>query len=85
MNRQYVHATRHTLAGHYKPSSFHVVLTPTRVPNTYRTLCGRTLTGDVMDALPAARSCESCLRIVARQDDKLPEDDGSTAPVEMLP
>lgn len=36
-----------------------------------RTLCGRKASGDaeVVDTLPAGKSCESCLRIVARRAD----------------
>jgi len=33
------------------------------------TLCGRQANGDIVDTLPAEKSCETCLRIVARQDD----------------
>ena len=51
--------------------SWHVVLTPTRMFDTYRTLCGRTVTTrDTRDELPAARSCESCLRINERRGDE---------------
>lgn len=50
--------------------SWHVVRTPTRMFDTYRTLCGRTaVTKDVRDVLPAGKSCENCLRIVKRRDD----------------
>lgn len=49
--------------------SWHVVLTPTRMFDTYRTLCGRTVvTKDTRDELPAERSCESCLRINERRN-----------------
>lgn len=68
--------------------SWHVVRTPTRMFDTYITLCGRTITTrDTMNELPQARSCETCLRIEARRDDRadaLPEDDGSTQP-ELVP
>lgn len=51
--------------------SWHAVLTPTRVPETYRTRCGRTVrNAETSDDLPAGKSCETCLRIVARQADK---------------
>jgi hypothetical protein len=50
--------------------SWHGVLTPTRVPNSYRTLCGRTAHGTPADDLPAGKSCESCLRIIARKADQ---------------
>jgi hypothetical protein len=33
------------------------------------TLCGRISSGEVRDELPAERSCETCLRIVARRAD----------------
>lgn len=40
-------------------------------PDGTRTLCGRSLNrteaGNLRDELPAEKSCESCLRIVARQ------------------
>lgn len=50
--------------------SWHAVLTPTRMFDTYRTVCGRRVTTtDVRDDLPAERSCEVCLRIVARKND----------------
>ena len=48
--------------------SWHVVLTHTRGFDTYRTLCGRTVvTKDTRDELPAEKSCETCLRSVARR------------------
>jgi hypothetical protein len=50
--------------------SWHAVLTPTRVPNRYRTLCGRTAEGQAFHTLPVAKSCETCLRLIARQADK---------------
>lgn len=36
-----------------------------------RTLCGRTVPADAeyLDTLPAAKSCETCLRGVARRED----------------
>lgn len=49
--------------------SWHAVLTPTRLPSTYKTLCGRRGSGDTVTGLPAGKSCESCLRIVARRAD----------------
>lgn len=50
--------------------SWHAVRTPTRMFNTYVTLCGRRATASLTaDELPAGKSCEVCLRIVARQDD----------------
>jgi len=57
--------------------SWHVVLTPTRMFDTYRTLCGRTATGQTVTILPAGKSCETCARIALRAADR-PEDDGST-------
>jgi len=37
---------------------------------TGRTLCGRVVTNaGVVDTLPAEKSCETCLRIVARKAD----------------
>lgn len=35
-----------------------------------RTLCGRTAYADPVDALPAGKSCETCLRIYSRQADQ---------------
>lgn len=44
--------------------SWHIVLTPTRAINTYRTLCGRNALGPDTDDRPGSeRTCESCLRI----------------------
>lgn len=40
-----------------------------RVMNVYRTYCGRYVAGETVDDLPSERSCESCLRIVARLND----------------
>ena len=49
--------------------SWHIVLTHTRAFDTYRTLCGRTVTTtDTRDDLPGdEKSCESCLRHVVRE------------------
>lgn len=63
---------------------WHTILTPTRVPNRYVTLCGRTAWGPTADVLPAGKACGSCDKIVVRQEDQ-PEDDGSTQPVETVP
>ncbi len=52
--------------------SWHAVATPTRVPGRSRTLCGRNAFGTPVDELPAGKSCESCLRIVARRADTSP-------------
>ena len=49
--------------------SWHVVLTPTRAINGYRTLCGRNASGPTVNKLPAGRSCETCLRIATRRSD----------------
>ena len=52
--------------------SWHVVrfVNPTR-EDAYATMCGRHVSADadVVDTLPAGKSCESCLRLVARQTD----------------
>lgn len=50
--------------------SWHIVRTPTRMFDTYRTRCGRTVvTKDVRSEFPQdEKSCESCLRIQARDD-----------------
>lgn len=50
--------------------SWHAVLTPTRVSGRYRTMCGRTAFAEPVDDLPAGKSCETCLRIVARKADQ---------------
>ena len=49
--------------------SWHAVRNMTRVPGRVVTVCGRSVTGDLIDALPAGKSCESCLRILARSAD----------------
>jgi hypothetical protein len=51
--------------------SFHALSDYQGIP---RTLCGRSPSrdSDVYDRLPAGRSCESCLRIVARKTDNDP-------------
>ena len=40
-----------------------------RWPSDALAFCGRHLIGSAVDALPAERSCESCLRIIARKAD----------------
>lgn len=51
--------------------SWHAVRTPTRAVDTYITRCGRTVqTQETSDTLPEGKSCETCLRIVARENDK---------------
>lgn len=47
----------------------------------WRTVCGRPAPDDsaVSDELPAGRSCELCLRSIARQDDKV----GTWTPAEV--
>jgi hypothetical protein len=50
--------------------SWHAVDTPTRMFDTYKTVCGRRVaTTDVRDNLPAGKSCETCLRTVGRRAD----------------
>lgn len=50
--------------------SWHLVRTPTRMFDTYITLCGRMVTTtDTRHELPAERSCETCLRIQTRRTD----------------
>lgn len=39
------------------------------LPPWQLTYCGRETRGTVLDDLPAERSCESCLRIIARKAD----------------
>lgn len=53
-----------------KVRSWHAV-EPTADPDgRIKTRCGRWVTGEVVDDLPAEKSCESCLRIVARLQDR---------------
>jgi len=50
--------------------SWHAVrLLSDRVGRTW-TLCGRSTESTIVDRLPAGRSCESCLRILARAEDR---------------
>jgi hypothetical protein len=57
--------------------SWHVVLTPTRMFDTYRTRCGRTVvTKDTRDDLPMGeRSCETCLRLAVRAEESPANDE----------
>lgn len=50
-----------------KIRSWHVIRTWTRVPGRAITLCGRTATGESADSFGNERSCETCLRIQAKQ------------------
>jgi hypothetical protein len=44
--------------------SWHVVKTPTRVPNRYVTRCGRSAFGPDLDERPGNEAtCETCLRL----------------------
>ena len=54
-----------------KIRSWHAVQFVGRGGQLYRTYCGRwsALGAEVVDDLPAEKSCETCLRIVARQQD----------------
>jgi len=48
--------------------SWHEVRTPTRVPNTYITLCGRQASGETRDVFPGdEKTCESCYRVATRR------------------
>lgn len=50
--------------------SWHAIATPTRMFDTYKTLCGRRATStDIRDELPSEKTCESCLRIYTRKAD----------------
>ena len=40
-----------------------------RILSLYKTYCGRYTLAEAVDDLPAERSCESCLRLVARLAD----------------
>lgn len=49
-----------------KVRSWHVLDTPTRMPDVYVTRCGRRAQGPVLDERPGnERTCETCLRIVS--------------------
>jgi len=53
--------------------SWHVAKFHTRAINGWKTLCGRYIeTTDTMDELPAAKSCEVCLRLATRQVEVVP-------------
>lgn len=62
--------------------SWHVVrLFSDRVGRTYA-LCGRLkLNAVIVDTLPAEKSCETCLRLLARRIDKQPEPESDEVPV----
>jgi hypothetical protein len=49
--------------------SWHAIRNWSRVPGRAITLCGRAATGETSDTLPEGKSCENCLRIVARKAD----------------
>ena len=54
-----------------KISSWHRILTPTRMFDTYRTRCGRTVVGTPVQDLPLGeKSSETCLRLVAADADR---------------
>lgn len=47
--------------------AWHAVKTPTRMPSTYVTRCGRTATGPTLDIRPGREaSCETCLRLLTK-------------------
>ena len=49
-----------------KIKSWHVVRTPTRAPDRYRTMCGLNADGPQLDDRPGGeKTCETCLRLVA--------------------
>jgi len=53
--------------------SWHVFRTWTRTPGRLLTLCGRTINGapDLVGTFPGGeRTCESCLRISAKETDE---------------
>jgi hypothetical protein len=53
-----------------KIRAWHAAYPDVRGVNGHRlTRCGRIALGDLVDDLPAEKSCESCLRIVARKAD----------------
>lgn len=50
-----------------KIRSWHIVRTPLRVPDRYKTLCGRSGGGPAKADYGAESTCESCLRINAKK------------------
>ena len=52
-------------------ASWHAIRTWSRMPGRAITLCGRQSRDgeETSDTLPSERSCETCLRIVARKAD----------------
>jgi hypothetical protein len=56
-----------------KIRSWHAIRTPTRVPDTYVTVCGRMVVAlTLRDVLPAGeRTCETCLRLIVRHDEQV--------------
>lgn len=50
-----------------KIRSYHVVRTWTRVPGRWITLCGRTGGGDSVSDFGDGKTCETCLRIAAKE------------------
>jgi hypothetical protein len=50
--------------------SWHAVKGYSVDENRTRTVCGRNAYSAAMEALPGGKSCETCLRIVARQADQ---------------
>jgi hypothetical protein len=62
--------------------SWHVVrLWSDRVGRTW-TVCGRSIqNADIVDTLPAGKSCETCLRISARAADVQPEPENAEVPI----
>jgi hypothetical protein len=50
-----------------KIRSWHVIGTPTRMFNTYKTLCGRRAVGEPAMSFGDERTCETCLRIMGKQ------------------
>lgn len=48
--------------------SWHIIRTPTRMPDTYVTLCGKRATGKPARDFSNEKTCETCMRIdVARR------------------
>lgn len=60
--------------------SWHRVKTWTRVPGRAITLCGKTVNGDVQaDRDHSEKSCESCFRIMDRENSKATHDNAVVA------
>ena len=49
--------------------SWHGIRIPSPIEGVIVTMCGRVAVGEISNTLPAGKTCESCLRIIAREDE----------------